>query len=128
MTLRHDPERGIGRPDEVARRARRAVRRVAAGAVELVRERLVLATPPAPGRHRPPRPAWSAPGRVRPAASGEPPEEVVPALGVAVALAVGQPVVADVDPRPAVDGRRRSTSTRLWPGPHDLGRILPAPA
>jgi radical SAM-linked protein len=47
MTLRHDPERGIGRPDEVL--AAIAERMGAAPTVTaLVRERLVLAPPPAP--------------------------------------------------------------------------------
>ena len=47
MTLRHDPERGIGRPDEVL--AAIADRMGAAPTVTaLVRERLVLAPPPAP--------------------------------------------------------------------------------
>jgi radical SAM-linked protein len=59
MTLRHDPERGIGRPDEVlaalADRMPGSARRL----TSLVRERLVLAPPPPPAapvhRNRGPR-------------------------------------------------------------------------
>ena len=48
MTLRHDPERGIGRPGRGARRARPSGSAHGARAVtSLVRERLVLAPPPA---------------------------------------------------------------------------------
>jgi hypothetical protein len=64
MTLRHDPERGLGRPDELL-----AALSERAGAGfhtrSLVRERLVLSTPPPPAepaaRVRGPRPR---PGRV----------------------------------------------------------------
>lgn len=57
LVLRHDSERGVGRPDE----ALRALEERAGGSLELlelVRERLVLAAPP------PPR-AWEPPGRWR---------------------------------------------------------------
>ena len=59
MTLRHDPERGVGRPDELlaALSERSGVGLVTRS---LVRERLVLATPPSPEapapRARGPRP------------------------------------------------------------------------
>jgi radical SAM-linked protein len=60
MTLRHDPERGIGRPDDVL--AAIADRLGVAPAVTaLVRERLVLAPPPAPA---PPAPRPRGPRRV----------------------------------------------------------------
>ncbi len=70
MTLRHDPERGIGRPDEVlaAIGERLGVR---LEPVTLVRERLLLAPPPAPAASLPrsvsrgrPRPAAAAAGTV----------------------------------------------------------------
>ena len=78
MTLRHDPERGVGRPDELlAALSERAG--VAFDVRSLVRERLVLATPPAPDepaqrtrgpRTRPgdgvPRPARPAPASSQP--------------------------------------------------------------
>jgi hypothetical protein len=61
MTLRHDPERGIGRPDEVlaALGERMGVTLVP---VSLVREGLVLARPPAPA---PPVPRAGVRGRPR---------------------------------------------------------------
>ena len=62
MTLRHDPEKGVGRPDELLAALRRSGS--AFHARSLARERLVLATPPAPvepaARARGPRPR---PGR-----------------------------------------------------------------
>jgi hypothetical protein len=59
MTLRHDPERGIGRPDEVL--AAIAERMGAAPTVTaLVRERLILAPPPDPA---PPAPRTRGPRR-----------------------------------------------------------------
>jgi radical SAM-linked protein len=72
MTLRHDPEKGIGRPEEVlAALGERAA--VALRPVRLVRERLVLGepsppAPPAPRRRPPPGPGGS---RARP--GGSPP-------------------------------------------------------
>jgi radical SAM-linked protein len=60
MTLRHDPERGIGRPEEVLAALREQLGMDLDG-VSLVRERLVLAAPPAPAaagpRPRTPRQA-----------------------------------------------------------------------
>jgi hypothetical protein len=59
MTLRHDPEKGVGRPDETLAALGEAAD-VPLEPVALVRERLVLgdpAPPPAPGRRGPrPRP------------------------------------------------------------------------
>jgi hypothetical protein len=65
MTLRHDPERGVGRPDETLA-ALAEISGVPLVPATLVRERLVLADPPAPpapsGRRRP----ASQTGRDRP--------------------------------------------------------------
>jgi hypothetical protein len=47
MTLRHDPEKGVGRPEEVLAALGERVG-TALGTASLVRERLVLADPPAP--------------------------------------------------------------------------------
>jgi hypothetical protein len=59
MTLRHDPEKGVGRPDElVAALGERAGSPLVA--TSLVRERLVLADPPPP---QPPAPRRRPPGR-----------------------------------------------------------------
>jgi radical SAM-linked protein len=59
MTLRHDPERGIGRPDEVLAALADRMGGAAPALGTLVRERLVLAPPPPPAapapRHRGPR-------------------------------------------------------------------------
>jgi len=83
MTLRHDPERGVGRPEELlAALSERSG--VGLAARSLVRERLVLATPPAPElpapRARGPRPR---PGVdvLRPAPSGPAPAGTRPAPG-----------------------------------------------
>jgi radical SAM-linked protein len=46
MTLRHDPERGIGRPDEVLAALADRMGESAPKVTSLVRERLVLAPPP----------------------------------------------------------------------------------
>jgi hypothetical protein len=71
MTLRHDPERGVGRPDELlAALSERAG--IAFAVRSLVRERLVLATPPAPDESTPrargprPRPIGDGPRPARP--------------------------------------------------------------
>ena len=62
MTLRHDPEKGVGRPEEVL-----AALGEAAGEtlepVELVRERLELGEPPAPKPKG--RPSAAPPSRPR---------------------------------------------------------------
>lgn len=59
MTLRHDPEKGVGRPEEaLAALGERAG--VVLVPVSLVRERLVLGDPPPPP---PPAPRRRAPGR-----------------------------------------------------------------
>jgi radical SAM-linked protein len=65
MTLRHDPERGIGRPDEViAALAERAG--VPLEVASVVRERLVLSDPPQPAAARPrPRQGTASPSRPR---------------------------------------------------------------
>jgi len=59
MTLRHDPERGIGRPDEVLAAIADQLGLAAPPVAALVRERLVLAPPPPPAppvpRNRGPR-------------------------------------------------------------------------
>jgi hypothetical protein len=59
MTLRHDPERGIGRPDEVLAALADRMGASAPTLTALVRERLVLAPPPPPAatapRNRGPR-------------------------------------------------------------------------
>ena len=53
MTLRHDPERGIGRPDEVLAALADRMGESAAKVTSLVRERLVLAPPPPPAAPAP---------------------------------------------------------------------------
>jgi hypothetical protein len=71
MTLRHDPERGVGRPDEVlaAVAAQAGMEPIPVRAI--IRERLVLAPPPVPA---PPRPrAPRRPGQ--PAASANRPRK-----------------------------------------------------
>ena len=59
MTLRHDPEKGIGRPDEVLAALADLMGGSAPKVTALVRERLVLASPPPPAppvpRNRGPR-------------------------------------------------------------------------
>ncbi len=93
MVLRHDPEKGIGRAGRGPGRARRAFRGVARGRVGGPH-----ATAPrgAPSRDAPvgdaPAAAAARSGRrcVR-RGRGETPQEVVPALGVAVDLAVRKP-------------------------------------
>jgi radical SAM-linked protein len=50
MTLRHDPERGIGRPDEVLAALTDRMGGSAPALTALVRERLVLAPPPPPAK------------------------------------------------------------------------------
>jgi radical SAM-linked protein len=59
MTLRHDPERGIGRPDEVLAALADRMPGSARPLTSLVRERMVLAPPPPPAapvpRNRGPR-------------------------------------------------------------------------
>ena len=59
MTLRHDPERGIGRPDEVLAALADRMGGSAPAVTALVRERLVLVPPPPPAppvpRNRGPR-------------------------------------------------------------------------
>jgi hypothetical protein len=73
MTLRHDPARGIGRPDETLAALGEALEGPALEAATLARERLVLAELPAPaptavrGPRRPPS-AGSASAPPRPAA------------------------------------------------------------
>ncbi len=69
MTLRHDPERGIGRPEEVLAELGERLGRPLAPAT-LAREGLVLAPPPVltPAAPRPrgrPRPPGTSPGRPR---------------------------------------------------------------
>jgi Uncharacterized protein conserved in bacteria (DUF2344) len=56
MTLRHDPARGVGRPDEVLAELGERAGTPIAGAT-LTRERLILAEPPPPGPASPRRPA-----------------------------------------------------------------------
>ncbi|HEX5828837.1 MAG TPA: DUF2344 domain-containing protein, partial [Candidatus Limnocylindrales bacterium] len=73
MTLRHDPERGIGRPEEVLA----ALRDELGGPLEvraLVRERLVLA-PPTPPAPPPPKRRPSGGGRAQPTASASRPRK-----------------------------------------------------
>jgi radical SAM-linked protein len=69
MTLRHDPEKGVGRPDEVLDAIGDALGRPGAlRAAEVVRERLVLAPSPAPAAQpgpRPPRQPGSPSSRAR---------------------------------------------------------------
>jgi radical SAM-linked protein len=65
MTLRHDPERGIGRPDEVMAALGERLG-VALTATSLVREELVLAPPPSVA---PPAPRTGPRGRPRPPGS-----------------------------------------------------------
>jgi hypothetical protein len=57
MTLRHDPERGVGRPDEVLSAIAARLGRETLPTRSVVRERLVLAPPvaPPPARPRGPR-------------------------------------------------------------------------
>lgn len=62
MTLRHDPEKGVGRPDEVLAALGEAAG-VALEPVELVRERIELGEPPAPKSKG--RPAAASQGRPR---------------------------------------------------------------
>jgi radical SAM-linked protein len=62
MTLRHDPEKGVGRPDEVLAALGEASG-VALEPVELVRERLELGDPPAPKPRG--RPATASASRPR---------------------------------------------------------------
>ena len=56
MTLRHDPEKGIGRPDEILAALADSVGNPSIRAATLVRERLVLGEPvvPEPSPRRPP--------------------------------------------------------------------------
>lgn len=65
MTLRHDPEKGVGRPEELlaALEERAGFRLEARG---LVRERLVLADPPIPGDPPGPRGPRPRPGAENP--------------------------------------------------------------
>jgi radical SAM-linked protein len=62
MTLRHDPEKGVGRPEEVITALGEATG-MALEPVELVRERLELGDPPAPKPRG--RQATASPGRPR---------------------------------------------------------------
>jgi hypothetical protein len=71
MTLRHDPERGVGRPDEVLSAIADRLGRDSLPVAGIARERLVLAPPPvaAPPRPRGPRRG----GQAAPAASASRP-------------------------------------------------------
>ena len=60
MTLRHDPERGIGRPDEVLAAIAERLGGAAPSVTSLVREQLILAPPPPPA---PPVPRSRGPRR-----------------------------------------------------------------
>ncbi len=52
MTLRHDPERGVGRPDEALAALGEALGGPALVPAALVRESIVLADPPSPPNRR----------------------------------------------------------------------------
>jgi radical SAM-linked protein len=72
MTLRHDPSKGVGRPDEAIAALGDRLGEPALVAASLVRERLVLADPPlAEAPKRPP--ARRPPPDRRPSAGGRPP-------------------------------------------------------
>ena len=115
MTLRHDPERGIGRPDEMlaalADRARCPVEaRRSSGSGSLLADAPPWSSPVP--RNRGPRRGG------QPVAAAEAPQEVVPALGVAGASAVGEPGVADAGRA----CRRRRASARPRPRSRRGGR------
>jgi hypothetical protein len=76
MTLRHDPAKGVGRPDETLLALAEALGLEALTPASLVRESLVLADPPAPepapprGARRPPPRRSAQEARPRPSSSG----------------------------------------------------------